>query len=145
MKGNVLMGDCRANCRLQGIIVENSWLGSINIMRMQAGMYILYTHAHLVYTCCSYAASINVMCMPADRSEASLLEHAISSSCASCARLWVNLGNAKLRAGSHVQAERACRTAYRLGLKRSMVRRTLADALDAQGRKLGPILKQFCV
>ena len=145
MKGNVLMGDCRANCRLQGIIVENSWLGSINIMRMQAGMYILYTHAHLVYTCCSYAASINVMCMPADRSEASLLEHAISSSCTSCARLWVNLGNAKLRAGSHVQAERACRTAYRLGLKRSMVRRTLADALDAQGRKLGPILKQFCV
>jgi len=131
------MGDCRAICRVQGIIVENSWLGSINIMRTQAGMYDFYTHVHLVYTCCSYAGSINVMCTHADRSESSLLEHAISSSCASCARLWFNLGNAKLRAGSNVQAERACRTAYRLGLKRSMVRRTLADALDAQGRKLG--------
>jgi hypothetical protein len=137
------MGDCRAICRVQGIIVENSWLGSINILRthdvpaVQAGMYNFCKHVHLVYTCCSYAASINVMCTHADRSEASLLEHAISSSCSSCARLWFNLGNAKLRAGSNVQAERACRTAYRLGLKRSMVRRTLADALDAQGRKLG--------
>lgn len=110
-------------------------------------------HVHLLHTCTScrsccsfiYAASIDGMRTHADRSEASLLEHAISSSCASCARLWFNLGNVKLRAGSNVEAERACRTAYRLGLKRSMVRRTLADALDAQGRKLGTGFQKYSI
>jgi len=67
-------------------------------------------------------------------SEQNALQHAISSNCACCARLWLNVGAVTLRAGSLMEAERASRTAFRLGLKSATVRRVLADALDAQGR-----------
>lgn len=85
--------------------VENSWLAAVDLMRTEAGA-----------------------------SESALLEHALSSSCTCCARLWVNLAHASSRAGSLVQAERAARTALRLGLTTPLVRRVLADAVDAQGR-----------
>jgi hypothetical protein len=88
--------------------VENAWLGTVGLMRSQVESGAL--------------------------SEADLLERALSSDCTRCARLWANLGGAHLRAGALTHAERACRTALRLGFQSSTVRRWLSDALDAQVR-----------
>ena len=82
----------------------------------------------------AYLGTVGLKRGEADFSEATLYQTALSSDCLRCARLWVNLCTAKLRGGGSAEAERACRTAWRLGLTSSTVRRALADSLDAQGR-----------
>ena len=58
--------------------------------------------------------------------ESTLLERAISTSCIACARLWMHLGAAHLHGRRHAAAERSARTALRLGLTDSNVRRVMA-------------------
>jgi hypothetical protein len=101
-------GLCRDHLKWFWLQVENAWLGTVGLMRSQVESGAL--------------------------SEADLLERALSSDCTHCARLWANLGGAHLRAGALTHAERACRTALRLGFQSSTVRRWLSDALDAQVR-----------